>query len=208
MNRQQAKCHHGCGCETRAIHINSQQFLSNREAFHVHGASFPSVPEQLSSLGVRGRKRQRKRSGERKGGWFSWIWSTVIHGRKRVQSLPGKKIPSRFYNHTHTHTQAHTHTNVHLHTLGTGQRWLCVGLVRLADRFTSVHNGWLTCAFTGGYRHLGNRLSHIVQRWLSVHGDWRNRTHEKTTVRGRLLSCAVWRERADSQIIWKKWLPL
>lgn len=57
--------------------------------------------------------------------------------------------------------------------LGTGQVWLCGGLVGLADRFTSVHDCWLTCAFTGRRRRLGHCLSNVVQWGLSVHGDWK-----------------------------------
>lgn len=49
------------------------------------------------------------------------------------------------------------------HMLGTGQEWLCGGFVRLADRFTSVHNCWLTCAFTGWCRRFGHCLSNVVQ---------------------------------------------
>lgn len=83
-----------------------------------------------------------------------------IHRRKRVWSLLGKSPASIVFPPPHTHT------------LCTGQLWLCGGLVGLADRFTSIHHRRLTCAFTGRYRRLGHCLSNIMQRWLSVHGNW------------------------------------
>lgn len=65
-------------------------------------------------------------------------------------------------------------THTHTYTLDTGHVWLCGGLVWLANRFTSIHHRWLTCAFTGRYCRFGHCLSNIMQRWLSVHGNWRS----------------------------------
>lgn len=118
----------------------------------------------------RGRRSDRKeeeRERRRKGG--REVRLDLIHGRKGggVWSLVrrGKSFASSRAPPPSTH--AHTHAG---HESGV---WLCGGLVWLVDRFPSVHHRRLTCAFTGRYRRLGHRLPNIMQRWLSVHGDWR-----------------------------------
>lgn len=79
------------------------------------------------------------------------------------------------------------HSSPPAHALppGTGQVWLCGWFVGLADRFASVHHHWLACAFTGRHGRLGHRLSDVVKRWLSVHGDWRETNRE---IRRKLLA--------------------
>ena len=126
MNHQQAKRHHRCGCETRAIHRISL-------TLHV---------QRFSSLLCCG---QSAASDSISPGADSWRMRGWGRGRGGKDAL------------------------------GTAQVWLCGGFVGLADRFTSVHDCWLTCAFTGRRRRLGHCLTNVVQWGLSVHGDWKSK---------------------------------
>ena len=92
----------------------------------------------------------------------------VIQWKKRVWSPCLRHIPP-----------------LNIHTLDTARVWLCVSFVGLADRFASVHHCRLTCAFTGRYRCFGHCLSYIMQRWLSVHGNWRSRHGKKRKQRDK-----------------------
>lgn len=154
MNCQQAKYH------KRRLWNEFSQFQRNLKAFHDRRSSsllcwrnFAPTAESDEDEAEEKRGR-RSREEKRKGGRFAWIWSAE---EKRAWSLVKRSLclpPSR------------------TRTLGTLQVWLCGGLVRLADRFTSIHHRRLTCAFTGRYRRLGHRLTYIMQRWLSVHGNF------------------------------------
>lgn len=115
----------------------------------------------VETAGEREDKAEKEEDEQEKKG--REVCLDLIHRRKRVGSLVGKSPAS-----VTSPPPPHTHT----HTLGTGQVWLCGGLVGLADGFTSVHHCWLTCAFTGRYCRLGYCLSNIMQRWLSVHGNF------------------------------------
>ena len=141
---------------------------------------FPPELEKLSRLKIRlpecgqlekgggGRGRGRRSKRRKKEGRERGLPGSDPQKKEGLESSRGgKKSPASV---TFPPPSSHTHTGTHTHR-ATGQVWLCGGLVGLADGFASVHYCRLTCAFTGRYRRLGHRLSNIMQRWLSVHGD-------------------------------------
>lgn len=136
MNRQQAKYHHECGCETRAIHRNSHSFWGIwRHSMFIgplpscagetqppQNPSNPSTWRQLE----KGRTRQRREEQESRGrrGKFSWIWSTEERGSGvQAREKPRlRHIPSHFHSRTHSHEHTHTHTG---HWSGVAMWWAC-----------------------------------------------------------------------------------
>lgn len=148
-------------------------FKGNLKAFHDQRSSFfPPVCRRNSAAslsmrpcrgpaGEKGGRGWRKRSTKKGRGGF--CLDLVPRRKEGLESSLRHSPPPPF-----PPPRAHTHT----HVLGTGAG-LCGRLVGLAYRFTSVHHRRLTCAFTGRRRRLGHRLSNVVQRWLSVHGNWR-----------------------------------